>query len=139
MDIMYTAKATSVGGRDGKVTSSDNVLNLEVKPPKEMGGPGGNYTNPEQLFAAGYSACFNSALGHISRQKKIQTGVTEVTAEVGIGKLTEGGFGLQVQLDVVVPGVEQSVAEELVAAAHAVCPYSNATRNNVQVTLKVSV
>ena len=118
MEKMYTAVATSVGGRSGSVKSSDGVLNLEVRPPKEMGGPGGNYTNPEQLFAAGYSACFGSA--------------------VSIGTKEGGGFQLAVEMDVHIKGISQQEAEELVKEAHQVCPYSNATRNNIEVTLKVT-
>ncbi|CAG4989709.1 Organic hydroperoxide resistance protein OhrA [Dyadobacter sp. CECT 9275] len=135
---LYTAKATANGGRNGKVVSSDGVLDLEVRIPKEMGGAGGAYTNPEQLFAAGYAACFDSALSHVIRAAKVKTGTTSVTAQVGIGKNDADGFGLVVTLEANVPGVEQSVAEALVAKAHTVCPYSNATRGNVDVTLKVT-
>ena len=135
---LYTAEATATGGRTGKVVSSDGVLELEVRIPKEMGGAGGAFTNPEQLFAAGYAACFDSALSHVIRAAKLKTGTTSVTAHVGIGKNETDGFGLVVTLEANVPGVEQSVAEELVAKAHTVCPYSNATRGNVDVTLKVT-
>jgi len=135
---LYTASATATGGRNGKSTSSDGVLDVEVRTPKELGGPGGAYTNPEQLFAAGYAACFDSALTLVSHMAKIKTGVTTVTAHIGIGKTEAGGFGLVGTLEVNVPGVDQAVAEELVAKAHEVCPYSNATRGNVDVTLKVT-
>lgn len=135
---LYTAHATATGGRDGHVTSSDNVLDLDVRIPREMGGSGGAYSNPEQLFAAGYAACFDSALNMVSRMSKVKTGITTVTADVSIGKLENGGFGLAVTLDVNVPGVEQAVAEELVEKAHQVCPYSNATRGNIDVTLTVT-
>ncbi|SOD79295.1 organic hydroperoxide resistance protein [Spirosoma fluviale] len=135
---LYTAHATATGGRDGHVTSSDNVLNLDVRVPREMGGAGGAYTNPEQLFAAGYAACFDSALNLVIRMGKVKTGTTTVTADVSIGKLEAGGFGLAVTLDVNVPGVDQAVAEELVGKAHQVCPYSNATRGNIDVTLTVT-
>ncbi len=138
MDKLYTAQATATGGRNGQVKSSDGVLDLEVRIPKEMGGSGGAYTNPEQLFAAGYAACFDSALSMIIRTEKVKTGTTTVTAEVSIGKNDAGGFGLAVTLDVNVPGVDQATAEALVAKAHQVCPYSNATRNNVEVTLQVT-
>ena len=138
IEALYTAQATATGGRNGKVVSSDGVLEIEVRTPKEMGGSGGAYSNPEQLFAAGYSACFDSALSHVIRAEKIKTGVTTVTAQVGIGKNDSGGFGLVITLEANVPDVEQSVAEELVAKAHTVCPYSNATRGNVEVTLKVT-
>ncbi|NID10565.1 organic hydroperoxide resistance protein [Fibrivirga algicola] len=135
---IYTAQATATGGRDGHVTSSDQVLNLDVRVPREMGGAGGAYTNPEQLFAAGYAACFDSALGLVTRMAKVKTGITTVTADVSIGKLDAGGFGLAVTLNVNVPGVEQAVAEELVQKAHQVCPYSNATRGNIDVALTVT-
>ena len=135
---LYTAQATATGGRDGHVTSSDQVLNLNVRVPREMGGSGGAYTNPEQLFAAGYAACFDSALNLVTRMAKVKTGTTTVTADVSIGKLEAGGFGLAVTLNVNVPGVEQAVASELVQKAHQVCPYSNATRGNIDVTLTVT-
>jgi len=135
---LYTAEATATGGRNGKVVSSDSVLELDVRTPKEMGGSGGAFTNPEQLFAAGYAACFDSALSLVARSEKVKTGTTSVTAQVGIGKNESGGFGLVITLEVNVPDVEQVVAEELVAKAHTVCPYSNATRGNVEVTLKVT-
>ena len=135
---LYTAHATATGGRDGHVTSSDQVLDLDVRTPRELGGSGGAYSNPEQLFAAGYAACFDSALNLVARMAKVKTGITTVTADVSIGKLDTGGFGLAVSLNVNVPGVDQAVAEELVAKAHQVCPYSNATRGNVPVTLTVT-
>lgn len=137
MEALYTAIATSVGGRSGTVKSSDGVLNLEVKPPKEMGGPGGSFTNPEQLFAAGYSACFGSALNHVALLKKRKV-VPTVTAKVSIGKKDDGGFQLAVEMAVNIPGVEQKDAEKLVKEAHKVCPYSNATRNNIEVKLTVT-
>ncbi len=136
MDALYTAVATSVGGRSGHVKSSDGILDFEVRPPKEMGGPGGAFTNPEQLFAAGYSACFGSALNHVAllKKKRIES---SVTAKVSIGNKPGGGFQLSVEMEVAISGLEQKEAEELVKEAHQVCPYSNATRNNVEVTLKV--
>ena len=138
INALYTAAATATGGRNGKVISSDGVLELEVRTPKEMGGAGGAFTNPEQLFAAGYAACFDSALSHVIRATKAKTGITTVTANVGIGKNDADGFGLVITLEVNIPDVEQSLAEELVAKAHTVCPYSNATRGNVEVTLKTT-
>ena len=105
--------------------------------PKELGGAGGAYTNPEQLFAAGYAACFDSALRHVAKAKKATVGETQVTAHVGIGANDSGGFGLAVELEVLVPGLSQQDAEAIVAVAHQVCPYSNATRNNISVNLKV--
>lgn len=139
IEALYTAHATATGGRNGKVNSSDGVLELEVRTPKEMGGSGGAYTNPEQLFAAGYAACFDSALSHVIRAEKVKTGTTTVTTHVGIGKNDSQGFGLVITLEANIPGVEQSVADDLVAKAHQVCPYSNATRGNVEVTLKTTI
>jgi osmotically inducible protein OsmC len=135
---LYTATATATGGRNGKVSSSDGILDLEVRTPKELGGANNNYTNPEQLFAAGYAACFDSALNLVIQKSKIKTGTTTVTAHVGIGKNESEGFGLVVTLEANIPGVEQSVADDLIAKAHQVCPYSNATRGNVEVTLKTT-
>jgi osmotically inducible protein OsmC len=139
INAIYTATATATGGRNGKVTSSDGILDLETRIPKEMGGTNNNYTNPEQLFAAGYAACFDSALNLIIQRSKIKTGTTTVTAHVGIGKNEADGFGLVVTLEANIPGVEQSVADDLIAKAHQVCPYSNATRGNVEVTLKTTI
>ena len=135
---IYTTAATATGGRNGKVVSEDGILDLEVRIPKEMGGANNNYTNPEQLFAAGYAACFDSALNLIIQRSKIKTGTTSVTAHVGIGKNDADGFGLVVTLEANIPGVEQSVADDLIAKAHQVCPYSNATRGNVEVSLKTT-
>lgn len=135
MKTLYKAQATATGGRNGQVKSSDDVLNLEVRMPKELGGTGGAFTNPEQLFAAGYSACFDSALNHVARMQKIEIKDTEVTATVGIGSIPSGGFGLEVALEVKIPGVEREVAQKLLETAHQVCPYSNATRNNIEVSL----
>ncbi|MCA0150706.1 organic hydroperoxide resistance protein [Rossellomorea vietnamensis] len=135
MDALYTAKATAKGGRDGKVTSSDGVLDVALGMPKSLGGSGAEgATNPEQLFAAGYSACFDSALNLVARQekKKIQS---NVTAEVSIGKDTDGGFKLGVVLSVAVNGVELDEAKQLVEKAHGVCPYSKATNGNIDVEL----
>lgn len=135
MKTLYKAQATATGGRNGQVKSSDDVLNLEVRMPKELGGTGGAFTNPEQLFAAGYSACFDSALNHVARMQKIAIKDTEVTATVGIGSVPSGGFGLEVALEVKIPGVAREVAQKLLETAHQVCPYSNATRNNIEVSL----
>ena len=137
MKVLYTAHCTATGGRDGNVESSDGVLNFKVATPKELGGPGGALTNPEQLFAAGYSACFDSAMRFVARSKKINVTETKVTAKVSIGALPAGGFGLSTEMDVHLPELDQAAAEELVKAAHQVCPYSNATRNNMNVTLTV--
>ncbi|WP_236790698.1 organic hydroperoxide resistance protein [Amycolatopsis sp. GM8] len=140
MEALYTAVATSRGdGRNGEVTSSDGVIDEQLAIPKEMGGPGGERTNPEQLFAAGYSACFHSALQAVARQSKVALNGTTVTAEVSIGKDGDA-FGLAVKLEATLPGLEQGRADELVALAHQLCPYSRATRGNieVEVTAKTS-
>jgi len=136
---IYTAIATATGGRNGHVVSSDQVLDLDVRMPKELGGAGGAYTNPEQLFAAGYSACFDSALNHVIRNEKITTGTTAVRAHVGIGSNNAGGFALVVSLEANVPEVDQQTADTLVEKAHQVCPYSNATRGNVEVSLAATI
>lgn len=138
MKILYTADATATGGRNGHVASSNGVLKLEVRAPKALGGANDDYTNPEQLFAAGYAACFDSALNLVIRQEKVTTGGTTVTAKVSIGQNDAGGFGLAVELDVNVKDIELDKANELVNKAHQVCPYSNATRGNVEVKLAVT-
>ncbi|MDB5246888.1 MAG: organic hydroperoxide resistance protein [Segetibacter sp.] len=137
MEKLYTAIATATGGRNGHVKSENGALDADVRTPKEMGGPSGAYLNPEILFAAGYAACFDSALSLVIRQEKIETGTTTVTADVSIGKFENGAFGLAVTLEVEVPGVDKAKAEELVHKAHQVCPYSNATRGNIEVQLIV--
>ncbi|TCP10068.1 organic hydroperoxide resistance protein [Caldimonas thermodepolymerans] len=135
--VLYQAQATATGGRDGRAVSSDGVLDVKLTTPKELGGPGGAATNPEQLFAAGYSACFLSAMKFVaSQQKKPLPADASVTGTVGIGPIP-GGFGLQVKLGVSLPGWERGDAQALVEAAHKVCPYSNATRGNIDVTLDV--
>ncbi|CAG5068579.1 Organic hydroperoxide resistance protein OhrA [Dyadobacter sp. CECT 9623] len=137
IEPVYTAKATATGGRNGKVKSENGVLDIDVRVPKEMGGPSGEYLNPEMLFAGGYAACFDSALSLIMRQEKITGVTTSVTAAVSIGKIENGGFGLSVVLEIEAPGLEKEQTEELVKKAHQVCPYSNATRGNVEVELIV--
>jgi Ohr subfamily peroxiredoxin len=135
--VLYTAHATSTGGREGTSKSSDGVLDLKLTTPKEMGGNGAVGTNPEQLFAAGYSACFIGAMKFVAMQKKISLPAdTSIKADVGIGPIP-AGFGIQVTLNVTIPGMEKAAAEEIVQAAHGVCPYSNATRGNIEVTLNV--
>lgn len=137
MPALYTAAATATGeGRDGRTVTSDGLLDLDLAIQKELGG-GGGATNPEQLFAAGWSACFHSALKLVARQEKAPISDTAVTAEVGIGPNEAGGFGLEAVLTVEVGGVDQQAAERLVATAHEVCPYSNATRGNVPTEIKV--
>jgi lipoyl-dependent peroxiredoxin len=138
MPALYTAVATATGeGRNGRARSSDGFIDMDLAVPKELGGPGGA-TNPEQLFAAGYSACFHSALKAVARQQKTTFDDSAVTAEVGIGPTASGGFGLEVTLRVELGGVDQQTAEQLVDAAHQMCPYSNATRGNVPVTVETA-
>jgi len=138
MEPLYTASAAATGaGRNGHVQSTDGYIDADVRIPKEMGGAGGA-TNPEQLFAAGYAACFHSALQLVAGQAKADITDSEVVADVSIGPNDGGGFGLAVQLEISLPAVERAQAEELVEQAHQVCPYSNATRGNVEVTLTVT-
>ncbi|OII62219.1 organic hydroperoxide resistance protein [Streptomyces sp. CC53] len=134
-DVLYTAVATAENGRDGRVATDDGRLDVVVNPPKEMGGSGEG-TNPEQLFAAGYSACFQGALGVVARQEGADLTGSTVTAEVGIGKNAEG-FGLIVRISASIPNVSAATAVELVEKAHQVCPYSKATRGNITVELAV--
>jgi len=135
--ILYTAHATSTGGRDGTSKSDDGVLDLKLTVPKGLGGNGAVGTNPEQLFAAGYSACFIGAMKHVAGLQKIKLpDNTSIDASVGIGQIPQG-FGIQVWLKVHIPDMDKAQAEKIVAAAHQVCPYSNATRGNVEVTLDV--
>lgn len=138
MTAMYTAVATATGAPNRKVTSDNGVLSLELRSPKALGGANDDYTNPEQLFAAGYAACFDTALNLVIKQTKVTTGVTTVTAHVSIGKLDTGGFIFAVTLQVNVPGVSLEQAKELADKAHQVCPYSNSTRGNIEVTTEVS-
>lgn len=135
--ILYTAKSTATGGRDGRAVSSDQALNVALTTPRELGGPGGNGTNPEQLFAAGYSACFLSAIKFVAgKQKLALPAESSVAGTVGIGPIPTG-FALKVQLEISVPGLPKEQVQKLVEAAHQVCPYSNATRGNVEVALVV--
>lgn len=138
MNTLYTISATAAGGRNGHVKSENGILDLEVRMPKALGGANDDFTNPEMLFAAGYSACFDSALNRVIKLSKIKTGETTVTAKVGIGQIENGGFGLEVALHANIPGVSVEEAQELIEKAHQVCPYSNATRGNIEVTLTVS-
>jgi lipoyl-dependent peroxiredoxin len=133
---LYTARATATGGRSGRAVSDDGILDVELRSPKEMGGPGGA-TNPEQLFAAGYAACFQSALGVVGRRQGTDTSQSTVEADVTIGAIHGGGYGLAVTLRVTIPGADPEKARALTDAAHQVCPYSNATRGNIDVTLEV--
>lgn len=135
MEALYTAIVTATGGRSGKVKSSDEVINMDLRPPKEMGGPGGNYTNPEQLFAAGYAACFAGAYGHVALAKNIRIR-PEVTANVTLNKVSDG-FKLSVVMDIHTTGISPEQAKELAEGAHAFCPYSRATKGNIDVKLNI--
>lgn len=134
MKVLYTANATATGGRDGRAVSDDGLLDVKLAPPKELGGNGGA-TNPEQLFAAGYAACFIGALKFVGGRDKIAVpAAVSVTSNVGIGPRDDGeGFGLTVTLNVNLPGLDRATAEELVTRAHKVCPYSHATKGNITV------
>jgi len=135
--VLYRAQATATGGRDGRAVSSDGVLDLTLSTPRQLGGAGGPGTNPEQLFAAGYSACFIGALKVVAAREKVALPAdTSIEGDVGIGPIA-GGFGIEVELKISLPGLSREQAESLVQKAHAVCPYSNATRNNIDVTLTV--
>lgn len=136
-NVLYRASATSTGGREGRAVSADNKLDLQLSTPKELGGAGGAGTNPEQLFACGYSACFLGAMKFVAARDKIAMPASAwVRGTVGIGAIPNG-FGIEVELDISLPGLERSEAEKLVERAHIVCPYSNATRNNIDVRLRI--
>ncbi|WP_417584860.1 organic hydroperoxide resistance protein [Nitrincola sp.] len=138
MNLLYTASVTATGGRDGQAISDDGLLQVKLAAPKALGGQG-DATNPEQLFAAGYAACFIGAMKFVAQQKKLPLpDDLSLRAEVGIGKI-DGGFGLDVDLFVTLPGMDQTTAQALIDAAHLVCPYSNATRNNLDVRLHLTV
>ncbi len=138
MQVLYTAHATATGGRDGRGTSSDKALDVKLSTPKELGGAGGEGTNPEQLFAAGYAACFLSAMKLVGGALKTPIPAdASISADVGIGPNDKGGFGLAVTLKISTPGMDQAAAQAVVNKAHEVCPYSNATRGNIDVTLVV--
>ena len=133
--VAYRAQATATGGRDGRAVSSDNLLDVKLSVPKDLGGAGGDGTNPEQLFAAGYSACFLGALKLVASREKVELPAdTSVQGTVGIGPIPTG-FGIEVELKISAPGVDHATLQGLVDKAHIVCPYSNATRNNIDVTL----
>lgn len=141
IDVKYTAQATALGdGRNGEVTSSDGVIDEKLASPVELGGRGGA-TNPEQLFAAGYAACFHGALRLVAGKAKVEIGdATEVTANIGFGSDdSDGGFGLTAQLVAKLPGLDQATADKLVEQAHQVCPYSKATRGNIDVQVSATV
>ena len=135
--VLYRASAQATGGRDGRVVTTDGQLDLKLTTPRELGGPGGAGTNPEQLFASGYSACFLSALKFVAGREKVALPAdASVRATVGIGAIPNG-FGIEADLDISLPGLDRAKAEDLVQRAHVVCPYSNATRNNIDVRLRV--
>jgi lipoyl-dependent peroxiredoxin len=138
VNVLYRASARATGGRDGHSATLDGAVDVKLSTPKELGGAGGTGVNPEQLFATGYAACFLGAMKFVATQggPKVPADAT-VTSTVGIGPRSEGGFGLEIALEISLPGVERSAAEALVAKAHQVCPYSNATRNNIDVQLTV--
>ena len=132
--ILYTAHAHTTGGREGKSSTSDGVLNINLTPPKEMGGSGAA-TNPEQLFAMGYSACFMGAMKHVASSRKIKIpDDASIEASVSIGPIPQG-FGIAVRMDIALPYMDRALAQEIINEAHQVCPYSNATRDNIEVTL----
>jgi osmotically inducible protein OsmC len=137
MELLYTAVATARGGREGEVVSDDGVLDLSLTVPEEMGGPGGEHTNPEQLFAAGYAACFHSALRKVARKQGLDLEPSEVTARVSIGR-DGAAFGLAVTLVGALPTLDPPDGERLMREAHEVCPYSRATRGNIEVTLELA-
>jgi osmotically inducible protein OsmC len=139
IDVIYKTKATATGGRDGSARSDDGSVDVKLVVPKEMGGPGGVGANPEKLFAAGYSACFLGAMKAVSGKVGVKVPAdATVTAEVGFGPRSEGGYGITADLTITLPGVDKAEAEKLAHAAHEVCPYSNATRNNVDVRLTIA-
>lgn len=137
MKTFYTASATATSGREGRIVGEEPKLDLRLSVPKAFGGPGGEGTNPEQLFAGGYAACFSSALAHVARSKSIDLGEYTMTGRVSIGKLDATAYGLAVELVGAFPSLAKEQAESLMHEAHAVCPYSNAVRGNVEVTLTV--
>jgi Ohr subfamily peroxiredoxin len=139
MEAIYTASATATGdGRNGHVRSADGVLDFDLAVPKEMGGPGGALTNPEELFAAGYAACFHSALKAAARLAKVTLTDTAITIDVGVGRNEQGGYGLKAAIEAEINGVDSEVARQLLDAAHQLCPYSNATRGNIEVELSLA-
>jgi lipoyl-dependent peroxiredoxin len=136
VDVKYTTEATATGGRDGRAKTADGSFDVKLATPKELGGGGGEGNNPEQLFAAGYSACFLGAMKAVAGKEKLSVpSDTTVTATVGIGPRSEGGFGITAALKISLPGMDRAQAQALVEKAHQVCPYSNATRGNIDVTL----
>lgn len=138
MKTLYSISATATGGRNGHVKSENGIVDLEVRHPKALGGANDDYPNPEMLFAAGYSACFDSALNLVIQKSKVAAGTTSTSAKVSIGQIDNGGFGLAAELNINIPNVSIEEAHQLAEKAHQVCPYSNATRGNIEVTLNVT-
>lgn len=138
MKPLYTAVATAKGGRNGEVRTDNGVLDVTVRMPRELGGANNDHTNPEQLFAAGYAACFDSALNRVIQMSGTDTGETSVMAKISIGQIGNGAFGLAANLEINIPGVSTDEALALAEKAHQICPYSNATRNNIEVLLTVT-
>jgi len=139
IDVKYETQASATGGRDGHARTQDGALDVKLSTPRELGGAGGDGTNPEQLFAAGYSACFIGALKVAGQQLKVKVpDDVSVSAKVGIGPRAAGGFGITTDLTIALPGLDRTQAEQLVEAAHQICPYSNATRGNVDVGLTLA-
>jgi osmotically inducible protein OsmC len=138
MEHLYTAVATARGGREGEVVSDDGVLDLRLERPTELGGPGGEHTNPEQLFAAGYAACFHSALKRVAKERGLDVEPSEITAKVTLGRDDDKTFGLAVTLLGALPTLDPPQGDELMQAAHEVCPYSRATRGNIEVVLELA-
>jgi osmotically inducible protein OsmC len=139
VDVKYRTSATATGGRDGQAATTDGTFSVKLAIPKELGGPGGPGSNPEQLFAAGYAACFIGAMKAVAPAQKLRVPAdATVTATIGIGPRSEGGFGITADLKVALPGLEHADAQRLIDAAHQVCPYSNATRGNVNVGLTLA-
>jgi osmotically inducible protein OsmC len=137
VNVLYTADATAWGGREGRAATSDGVLDVQLRIPKEMGGPGGG-TNPEQLFATGYAGCFHSALKLVAARDKIDVSESAITVHIGLGMQDSGAFNITAAIEAELPGLDREQAMKLLEAAHQVCPYSNATRGNVDVTLTLT-
>jgi len=138
VDVKYTAEATATGGRDGRASTTDGTFDVKLATPKELGGAGGEGNNPEQLFAAGYAACFHSALRLVGRKERADVSDSAVAAKIHFGALTDTeGYGLAAELEIALPALDRETAEALMAKAHRICPYSNATRGNINVDLKL--
>ncbi|MDN3595062.1 organic hydroperoxide resistance protein [Zunongwangia endophytica] len=139
MKTLYSAKVTTEGGRDGRTTSEDGILDMKLSKPKSLGGEGGDHSNPEQLFAAGYSACFGSALEMIAKNADVDLGDYSVTATIDLGQTEDKDLELSAILDIYIPDIDVETGENLINEAHEVCPYSRATRDNIDVTLNLLI